>query len=79
MRACPSALGRWKVWEDRYGFCYLPAPAVGITLYLVDVLEHSVLAAPINTAVLAIAWAHKKACFSSPVDGMVEQVVQAAR
>ena len=74
-----AAFAHWKKWAEENKFAALPAEGVAVTLYLIDLLERATTASPVVKAVAAIAWAHKKACVPSPVNGMVEQVVAAAK
>ncbi len=74
-----AAFNRWWKWAEEYEFVPIPAAPVSVTLYLMHLLERCDTVSPVNTAVAAIAWAHKKACEASPVDDMVKQVLEAAR
>ena len=74
-----NSFSRWRRWAVQHDLPYLPASGQHIALYLVHLLKSANSPAPIRDAVYGIAWAHKKAGYSSPTCHIfVQQVLQAA-
>ncbi|XP_066265891.1 uncharacterized protein [Branchiostoma lanceolatum] len=75
-----GAFKKWKSFATAKGLPYLPATGPHLALYLLKLLQSSRSPAPLDSAAFAVAWAHRKACYSSPhLHPLPAQILQAAK
>ena len=72
-----AAFKKWKQWCEQYEeVVHLPAEALYVSLYLLELSKSCNSHSPVTLAFYAISWAHRSAGLNDPTNGDLPKMVK---